>query len=211
MKKTLLALLCAAVLPAQAALITVGNDMVYDTATNLTWLRNAGLGGLKTQADAKAWAESLVIGGFDDWRLPEARPVNGSSLQLDFSDEGITDVGFNIRGMHSELGYLFHESLGNEAFGPLSNWGPFLNLGDETDPLGPVYWTGTESQPDWSLAFFMGMGDQEELFNDNLLSAWAVRVGAPAELPEPGALALAGLALAGMALRRRRQAGGASA
>lgn len=203
MKKTLLALLCAAVLPAQAALITVGNDMVYDTASNLTWLRNAALGGQKTQADAKAWADALVIGGFDDWRLPEARPVNGSSLLLDYSEDGSTDLGYGIRGMHSELGYLFHESLGNEAFGPLSNWGPFLNLGDDRNPLGPAYWTGTAGDLEWSLAFFMGIGAQEQVFDGELLSAWAVRVGDPRELPEPGALALVGLALAGMALRRR--------
>ena len=68
--------------------------LIYDEDLNITWLGDANFGagsafddgtafhpsttdGKMTWPNAVAWADSLTVGGFDDWRLPTADTVCG--------------------------------------------------------------------------------------------------------------------------------------
>lgn len=136
---------------AQAALIDRGAGLIYDTVLDVTWLGDANYAytsgydadGMMNSADANAWADQLVYGGFDDWRLPfnpqfdptcdTSRTVNGIAL----------DIGFGCSG--SEYGHLFYEDLGGTAFSPISNSADpdlalFSNLQDYS---GSEYWAST--------------------------------------------------------------------
>lgn len=54
-----------------AALVDRGGGLIYDSDQDLTWTQDAGLSGFRSSwDDATAWADNLVLGGFDDWRLP---------------------------------------------------------------------------------------------------------------------------------------------
>ncbi len=58
---------------AQAALVSQGDGTVKDDTTNLIWLQDWNVNGLKDWATQKAWAETTLDGfaGSNDWRLPE--------------------------------------------------------------------------------------------------------------------------------------------
>lgn len=208
----LVGLLCGTA--SQAALeLRRGGTMVYDTVANLTWIRDAGIGGMKTQGDAMAWASGLVYEGVSGWRLPQVRPVNGmaAGFDLNYAEDGSTDAGLNISGMNSELGFLYYTSLGNAdgIYGTgLTNRGPFQNLGvfNNANPFGAAFWTSATTNPDYSFGFFMGIGSQEELENSTLAWAWAVRDGDvdAAAVPEPETLPLLGVALLGAWTLRRK-------
>lgn len=55
--------------PAQATLIALDGQQVLDTATNLVWLHDWGLGGGDWQSSMN-WADTLSVAGHDDWFLP---------------------------------------------------------------------------------------------------------------------------------------------
>lgn len=217
---------------AQAALLDRGGGLIYDTDLNITWLQDANYAktsgydanGRMTWAEATAWAANLSYGGYDDWRLPSAKPINGSTFGYNFANDGSTDVGYNISeqgtayagSTQNEMAHLFYNSLDNKgrydtsgALQPrsgLSNTGPFSNI------QSFYYWSGTEyaeyapyNYRAWNFLFEdYGFQDATDKSYDNYF-AWAVRPGDVAAVPEVQtyALMLAGLGLIGWRARQR--------
>lgn len=185
----------------------------YDTLLNVTWLRQANITGLNW-ADAKAWADGLTVGGFTDWRLPEVKPVNGTSFNYDLEADGTTDHSYNIGApgtlyagsTASELAHLFHVTLGNRGrydanWDDQSDWG-LTNTGEFLGLWSDVYWSSTEYAYNcrwlWitdrcGFVFGLGWGVQRAEPEWATISAIALRSGdvlRAAAVPEPSALAL---------------------
>jgi hypothetical protein len=128
-----------------------------------------------TWYQANDWIDSLNSVnylGFNDWRLPDTKPVNGSSYDVGdgwgFNNyDGSTDVGYNISASGSaypgstasELAYLFYFELGNVSdydtsgnytgacLGGESSLGCFDNTGPFTnvgDYIPYRYWSRSE-------------------------------------------------------------------
>ena len=121
----------AAASSTHAALIDRGNGLIYDTVLKVTWMQDVALArtlgndsdGIFDWFDAKAWANQLVYAGFDDWRLPTLKPVNGTQFERTFHCDGSSDYGYGIAApggasegfTGNELAYMFHVNLGNES------------------------------------------------------------------------------------------------
>jgi hypothetical protein len=137
-----LILVLGVALNAGAVLIDRGGGMIYSTEMNMTWLMDANFAwtsgyaqtlgystdGRMTWNDANTWTQSLVYGGFDDWRLPTFDPAHAA----DFSR------------LH-EMAFLNYIELGNSR-GSFTNYGPFVNFPPTTATGGwiePWYWSGT--------------------------------------------------------------------
>lgn len=161
---------------AYAALVDMNDGTIYDTDTQLSWLKDAGASGNRNWSDAKAWAEGLNIGGLTGWRLPVADPACS---------------GYNCT--NSEMGHLYYTELGNAAGGPLTNTGPFINLQTTLN-----FQSGTEYAPDPTGAwyFYFLNGSQNAFDKNGNAYALAVRSGAraisdpPTPVPATGTTAL---------------------
>jgi Protein of unknown function (DUF1566) len=212
---SVLVLLCVQFGTVHADLIDRGGGLIYDTDFDITWLADAcyaktsgyDADGLMIWAEATAWADQLVYGGYDNWRLPTARnsegalPTNSSSNPFNHSD--------------SELGHLFYDELGgiaNESiyvstdpdlalFSNIDGW-----LAEDKRSGAPAYWTSDHSQFHsdryWYFAFSNGSQWAERQWY--ALNAWAVHDGDVAQVPVPTAiiLGLLGLGTVGMKLKR---------
>ncbi len=217
---------------ADAALTVVGTDgngnqLIYDSVLNVTWYDSPAVG--RSWWDAKAWIATLnaaKLGGFDNWRLPQALPVNGSYYIWGYTPNGSTDLGFNMGtpdsaypgSKASELAHLFYVTLGNkgqydvygnpQSGGGLTNKGPFVNL------QGYWYWTSTEMDAGTAIEFGPARGLQwyEPKASTNILTlAVAGDIGplppGPGPVPLPGAIWLLGPGIMGLAAVRRRLKG----
>lgn len=156
-----------------AALVDMHDGTIYDTDTQLSWLKDAGEGGIKNWTDANTWAASLNAGhgfaGLTGWRLPAADRACGTAYDC----------------TNSEMGHLYYTELGNkgycDALGncPQTGWG-HTNTGPFTNLQASYYWSGTEYAPDpvYSWAFAFGNGYQDAAIKVNDFYAWAVCPGA---------------------------------
>ena len=158
---------------AQGALVDMKDGTIYDTATQLSWLKDANYAmtsgydadGRMTWADANAWAASLNNGGgfagLTGWRLPTA-------------DESCNGGTGGSNCTNGEMGHLYYTELGNVAGGPLTNTGPFINVQTYS------YWSCTVYAPNpsqaWVLDFTNGTQGADGMTNAR--NAWAVRPGA---------------------------------
>ena len=205
---------------AQAALVDRGGGMIYDTTRNITWLADmnyagtsghTGTGvnanGTMTWDAAVAWANNLVYGGYDDWRLPTVNPSD-TSCTGGFA----VGIGYNCTG--GELSGLFVTDLGNKAGESVRN-----RVGDTAEQIANLalfnnlqsydYWSGTEYERNATFAWYFDAREGLQLHGRDkggALYAVAVRPGdVAARVPEPQTLALALLALGATVVARRRR------
>ena len=187
---------------AEALLIDRGGGMIYDTDRDITWLQEMNYAyvsgasgtGIFSWYEAQAWAEALVFGGFDDWRLPSMLDASGT--------ESFTD---------NEIAHVYYTELGNTSFNN-SNYWPFqIETPVGTNLLG--FWLSETNAGDGGYFHWdLGPGSQFGFTDGHPKNgyvgaeaitgmaetdgiAWAVRSGDVALLPEPGTFGLLGLAV----------------
>ena len=154
-----------------AELIDRGAGMIYSTDLDITWLQDANYAqtsgfdgdGLMTWNEAMEWAETLVYGGYDDWRLPTFDPDNPSPCY--------------VSTLH-EMRYLLYTELGNDCRSSGYDFGLFVNV----MPGYPVdyiewYWSGTDFDRFNAWRFSLESGSGETHIKDVGFHAWAVRDG----------------------------------
>ncbi|MEW6118758.1 MAG: PEP-CTERM sorting domain-containing protein [Pseudomonadota bacterium] len=192
----------------QAALLDRGAGLIYDTELDITWLQNANFSGDVFGWDvAINWAanfsyyDSVRDTTWTDWRLPTTLQTDATCLS---QPTGISYTGCT----GSELGHLFYIELGGVAGHSLedthnANFSLFSNI------QNGAFWSGTAYHSNTNLAWFFSMHDGSQGATGtnfaNYLSAWAVRDGDVAVVPEPGAWALFSIGLAFTAIKIGRQ------
>jgi hypothetical protein len=156
--------------------------------------------GLMNWFAAQAWANSLVYGGYSDWRLPTTIPEKPGYNQSD-----------------SEMGHLFYSELGGIAGKTIAdshnaNYDLFSNLGKTGIN---AYWSGTEGVPpandpthflaQFASNFYFNDGNQDRFGGkEQYYLAWAVRNGDVAAVPVPGAVWLFLSGLMGLMYLKRQ-------
>ena len=224
---------CASVLvlassTANANLIDLGGGMIYDSAQDLTWMQNANVNGKMSWSAANAWAESLVFGGVDDWRLPRTMQFDDPSCSEDvrgslFYETHVGCTGGEMEHLTAFELYDADDPSPSDLYSHLGD--PFLNepfINIETDTR---YWTGTPYRDGvdpytgkttsgfyWQWSFVKIIGNpnlsgpfKTTLAGGNVRYAWAVRDGRAVAVPLPPSIWLVGTGLIGLVGQRRKR------
>ena len=212
-----LAVLVAVAVPAgtaQASLVARGGGMVYDTALDITWLADWNYAktsghdadGLMNWGEARDWAENLVFGGYDDWRLPTIGQPD-TTCSFNYTVGGVTAyVGTGCTAR--EFAQLFHYDLGPTPGTNTLSAVTIANRALFTNFKSSDYWSQSEYAPISHVAWatvLNGVGSQSIIDKSSGMYAVAVRNGdVAAAVPEPGTAALVLLALVAGAAGHRR-------
>lgn len=220
--------------PANSTLWDRGGGLIYDDVLDVTWLQDANYaatsgystnGGLMTFSEASDWAANLAYYDsirdvhWNDWRLPDVLPVDGTSFNYSLEYDGSTDIGYNISASNSlyegtpasEMAYMYYVNLRNISYYALdypissepqtgwTNW-PNTNfvdgLGNEVsfeNLIANWYWSGTPAYNPYDVfTFRFDYGGQNHSPAHPYHFAWAVRDGdvGPAPVPEPSTIFL---------------------
>jgi PEP-CTERM motif len=189
-----------------------GPEAYYDTSLNITWLSNVASNPLPW-GDAVALVSGLEVGGNRSWRLPSMVDL-GQAGCATWAAIG-SDCGYNVDSSTSEIAHLFYKTLGNLAYdspdgGANPNWGVSVNSGPFQDLIPHHFWFGLEvtDEPRVAWKFDTNTGEQnivDKRFSQFVLAVHDGDVGVLTTVPEPEswALAVVGLGIAGLAVRRR--------
>lgn len=183
---------------AHSALLPIlGGTMVYDDDRDITWLADANYAktsgfdadGLMTWADANAWADSLVFGGFSNWRLPSAKKADGTGPEFTPSADG------------GEMAHLFYgefQGTFNSSVFLSSDPNSYLDLFSNLQNFW--YWYTEEYQPNTVNAWCFSMQVGGTCANDktNGFYAWAVLDGNASLVPIPATIWLFASGLIGL-------------
>ena len=163
---------------------------------------------------AQRWADSLVYGGYSDWRLPtlNASDTTCSDSYVPYGG-GFPRQYFGNNCTGGELSHLFVADLGNKAGESVLNQAgdtaeQIANLALFSNVQTNFYWASTEYEPSLTDAWvFMPFGGgQTNAGKLSAVYAVAVRPGdVIASVPEPATLALVGAALLGVVTTHRRK------
>ena len=193
-----------------AMLLDRGPDMVYDNVLNITWTRNANLPGSSglSLGAAEAWAANLVLGGFDDWRLPYGS-VNAGVGPINGADIVNCAEASELSCRDNEMGYMFYHDLGGSSSQDKTGTQTALG-GQRLTGIQPgSYWTttnlitGGEFQAVSVFRFSGGSNFGGVIDFPATNSAWAVRAGDVAAVPEPAAIVTLAVGVLGLLLRGR--------
>jgi hypothetical protein len=142
------------------------------------------------------WADALVYGGFDDWRLA-SMDIDGDATIVDCSNVSEANCRDN------EYGYMYFYNLAGTG-----------KTGDQTTADG-VTLNAIAREYRWGnfdyFSFALGMNTQGQI---SRAIAWAVRDGDSVQIPEPGSLSLLTIAFAYCTLAKlcsRKNAGPSNA
>jgi len=161
---------------AQSALINRGSGMIYDTTFNITWLADmnyavtsgyaaSGAAPFSTFGEnsvwtdgrmgrkaAQSWVDSLVYGGFSDWRLPALNPSDTTCSNSFDAGAGYALQYNALNCSGGELSHLFAIDLGNKGSESVLNQAgdtaeQIANLALFSNVQPSVYWSGTVFAP----------------------------------------------------------------
>lgn len=212
-RSVLLVAACCLPPTGHAALEDRGGGLIYDTTRNITWLADMNFAktsgqdadGLMDWTAAKTWADSLVFGGYSDWRLPTLNPADTSCTGASGPGTGYNCTGGELSGLLvTDLGIKPLESVLNPAGDTAEQ---IANLALFSNVQSLAYWSGTTYAPNPIYAYYIytSIGSQGSTGKDVPLYAMAVRPGDVAVVPEPQtyAMMLLGITALMVAVRRR--------